>query len=104
LARDHGHDRVVISALLTALLSVFFGVVDVAGDDLERMSADPASFFVDVLHRGVDTVDVGLGNGDRTTLLVEVADLDRLHARVGRTRSTDVGGEVGDLALDLGWG
>ena len=101
---EHGHDRVVVGELLAALLALFFGVGDVAGHDLERVAADAAGLLVDVLDRVVDAVDVGVGHLDRAALLVEVADLDRLEAVVGRARSADVGGEVGDLAFDLGRG
>ena len=98
---DHGDDRVVVGELLAALLALFLGVGDVAGHDLERVAADAAGLLVDVLDGVVDAVDVGVADLDRATLLVEVADLDRLEAAVGRARPADVGGEVGDLALDL---
>ena len=98
---DHGHDRVVVGELLAALLALFLGVGDVAGHDLERVAADSAGLLVDVLDRVVDAVDVGVADLDGAALLVEVADLDRLEAAVGRARPADVGGEVGDLALDI---
>ena len=101
-AGHHGDDGVVVGELLAALLAFLLRVGDVAGHHLERVAADATGLLVDVLDRGIDAVDVRVGDLDRAALLVEVADLDRRLAGIGCARPADVAGEVGHLALDLG--
>ena len=96
-AGDDRDDVGIVRELLAALLALFLVLRDEALDELDRMAADASRLLVDELDRHVRA-----GGRDRTrdhdgtALLVEVADLDRLEARVGRPAgATHIGDVVG---------